>query len=122
MAPRRPRYARCRGAHNCSEIFFATHSSKISTIMAHTKAIGSTKLGRDSQSKRLGVKLQNGQKVTVGQIIIRQRGTKYSAGANVLRAGDDTLYAGKDGTIKFFTKTKTHFDGNRKKATFVAVN
>lgn len=89
--------------------------------MAHTKAIGSTKLGRDSTSKRLGVKLQNGQKVMVGQIIVRQRGTKYTPGANVLRAGDDTLYASRNGVVKFYTKTKTRFDGNRRKVTFVAV-
>ncbi|MDP2598515.1 MAG: 50S ribosomal protein L27 [Candidatus Liptonbacteria bacterium] len=89
--------------------------------MAHTKAIGSTKLGRDSISKRLGVKLQNGEKVSVGEIIIRQRGTKYVPGANVLRAGDDTLYAGKTGVVKFSSKTKTRFDGNKRKATIVAV-
>jgi large subunit ribosomal protein L27 len=89
--------------------------------MAHTKAIGSTKLGRDSIAKRLGVKLQDGQKVMVGQIIIRQRGTKYVPGANVIRAADDTLFAGKNGTVKFGTKTRTHFDGSRKKATVVQV-
>jgi large subunit ribosomal protein L27 len=89
--------------------------------MAHTKAIGSTKLGRDSISKRLGVKLQDGQRVLVGQIIIRQRGTKYVPGSNVLRAGDDTLYAAKNGVIAFTQKTKTKFDGSRKKATLVHV-
>ncbi len=89
--------------------------------MAHTKAIGSTKLGRDSISKRLGVKLQDGQKVMIGQIIIRQRGTKYRSGMNVRRADDDTLYAGKDGVVKFSTKTVTRFDGSKKRATMVAV-
>ena len=89
--------------------------------MAHTKAIGSTKLGRDSISKRLGVKLQNGEKVSIGQIIIRQRGTKYTPGLNVRRAEDDTLYAMKNGVVQFSTKMKNHFDGSRKKATFVAV-
>lgn len=89
--------------------------------MAHTKALGSTKLGRDSISKRLGVKLQDGQPVLVGQIIIRQRGTKYVPGNNVSRAGDDTLFAAKSGVIKFTTKTKTRFDGSRKKATLVHV-
>lgn len=89
--------------------------------MAHTKAIGSTKLGRDSASKRLGVKINNGQKVAVGQIIIRQRGTKYVPGANVLRAGDDTLYAARGGVVKFSSKIKTRFDGNRRTATVVAV-
>ncbi len=89
--------------------------------MAHTKALGSTKLGRDSVAKRLGVKINNGQKAAVGQIIVRQRGTKYVPGANVIRAEDDTLYAGKNGVVKFLTKMKTNFDGSRKKATFVAV-
>lgn len=90
--------------------------------MAHTKAGGSTKLGRDSVSKRLGVKLQDGQRVLVGQIIIRQRGSKYSEGKNVRRGGDDTLYAGKSGTVRFSTKTKTRFDGSRRRATVVAVH
>lgn len=89
--------------------------------MAHTKAGGSTKLGRDSRAKRLGVKLQDGEKVFAGQIIIRQRGTRYMPGANVRRAGDDTLYAGKNGMIKFSVKTKTGFDGNKRKATTVSV-
>ena len=89
--------------------------------MAHTKAIGSTKLGRDSIAKRLGIKLQDGQKVLVGQIIVRQRGTKYTPGANVIRAEDDTLFAGKNGVVKFSTKMKYHFDGSRRKATFVQV-
>ena len=89
--------------------------------MAHTKAGGSTKLGRDSRAKHLGVKIQDGTKVSVGEIIIRQRGTKYVPGKNVLRAGDDTLYAKKSGVIKFFTKTKTRFDGSRKRATLVAI-
>ncbi len=89
--------------------------------MAHTKALGSTKLGRDSASKRLGIKLQDGQKVTVGQIIIRQRGTKYVPGANVRKGGDDTLYAGKDGKIKFYSQMKTCFDGSKRMATRVAI-
>ena len=89
--------------------------------MAHTKALGSTKLGRDSRAKRLGVKIQDGGKVSVGQIIIRQRGSKYVAGKNVLRGGDDTLYAGKNGLIRFSVKTKTRFDGAKRKATVVAV-
>ena len=89
--------------------------------MAHTKAIGSTKLGRDSISKRLGVKLQDGQKVSVGQVILRQRGTKYVPGTNVIRADDDTLFAGKNGVVKFTRKMKTKFDGSRKQATVVAV-
>ncbi len=89
--------------------------------MAHTKALGSTKLGRDSISKRLGVKIQDGEKVSVGEIIIRQRGTKYVPGQNVKRAGDDTLYAAKSGIVRFFMKSKNHFDGSRRKATLVRV-
>jgi large subunit ribosomal protein L27 len=89
--------------------------------MAHTKALGSTKLGRDSRAKRLGVKIQDGSKVAVGQIIIRQRGSKYVEGANVRRGGDDTLYANKGGTVKFSLKSKVRFDGNRRTATVVSV-
>ena len=89
--------------------------------MAHTKALGSTKLGRDSIAKRLGVKLNDGQKVAVGQIIIRQRGTKYLPGTNVLKGGDDTLFAKITGTVKFSSKTKTKFDGSPRKATMVSV-
>jgi large subunit ribosomal protein L27 len=89
--------------------------------MAHTKAIGSTKLGRDSIAKRLGIKINHGQKAMVGQIIIRQRGTKYLPGNSVIRADDDTLYAGKNGTVQFTSKTKTKFDGNRRYATVVSV-
>jgi len=95
--------------------------SKISTIMAHTKAKGSTKLGRESASQRLGVKLFGGQKVRAGQIIIRQRGTKFHPGVNVRRGSDDTLYAVKDGVVKFLTKQKTHFDGSKRRVKFVGV-
>lgn len=90
--------------------------------MAHTKAGGSTKNLRDSISKRLGIKIQDGSKVMSGQIILRQRGSKYLAGKNVKIAGDDTLYASKDGIVKYYSKTKTRFDGNKRKATFVAVS
>jgi len=89
--------------------------------MAHTKALGSTKLGRDSRAKRLGVKIQDGQPVSTGQIIIRQRGTKYLPGKNVRRADDDTLYAAKNGVVKFSRTLKQKFDGNRRHATVVFV-
>lgn len=89
--------------------------------MAHTKALGSTKLGRDSRSKRLGVKIQDGGTVRAGQIIVRQRGTKYLPGQNVRRGGDDTLYAARGGMVKFASKMKTRFDGSRRAATQVAV-
>lgn len=82
--------------------------------MAHTKAKGSTKLGRESESKRLGVKRFDGQKVNAGEVLIRQRGTKFYPGTNVRRGGDDTLYAKKGGSIKFVTKKRTHFDGSKK--------
>lgn len=89
--------------------------------MAHTKSGGSTKLGRESASKRLGVKLQDGQVVTPGQIIIRQRGSKYLAGKNVKVAGDDTIYAAKEGTVKFTTKKKIRFDGNHRYVSVISV-
>lgn len=89
--------------------------------MAHTKAKGSTKLGRDSESKRLGVKLFGGQKVNAGEIIIRQRGSKFRAGANVKRGSDDTLYAGKAGVVTFAHKMRTGFDGKRRQARLVNV-
>lgn len=89
--------------------------------MAHTKALGSTKLGRESAAQRLGIKVNNGQKVKVGEIVIRQRGTKYLPGKGILRGSDDTLYAGKTGVVKFRAKTKTKFDGNRRYATMVSV-
>ncbi len=81
--------------------------------MAHTKAKGSTKLGRDSESKRLGVKLFAGQPVLKGQIIIRQRGTKFHPGANVKRGADDTLFAMENGKVAFATRSKTSFDGSK---------
>ena len=89
--------------------------------MAHTKAAGSTRLGRESHSKRLGVKLFDGEKVAPGNIIIRQRGSKWLAGANVRKGSDDTLYASKAGTIKFSTKKTKRFDGSRRIAKIVKV-
>ena len=76
--------------------------------MAHKKGMGSTKNGRDSESKRLGVKRADGQFVLAGNIIVRQRGTKIHAGTNVGMGSDNTLYALKDGTVHFeyFAKDK----------------
>lgn len=82
--------------------------------MAHKKAGGSTTLGRDSKSKRLGVKLQDGQIAHPGSILIRQRGTKYRVGKNVRRGNDDTLYALKEGIVKFTTKKLVKFTGQLK--------
>ncbi|MCE3028810.1 MULTISPECIES: 50S ribosomal protein L27 [Salinicola] len=72
--------------------------------MAHKKAAGSTRNGRDSESKRLGVKLFGGQKATPGNIIVRQRGTKFHAGTGVGIGKDHTLFALTDGVIKFEQK------------------
>jgi len=89
--------------------------------MAHTKSGGSTKLGRDSESKRLGVKRQEGQIVNAGEILIRQRGTKYFPGVNVKKAKDDTLYALRAGVVKFVSKKKIRFDGNSRKVKVIQV-
>ena len=69
--------------------------------MAHKKGVGSSRNGRDSESKHLGVKRFDGQEVTAGTIIVRQRGTKIHPGNNVMRGGDDTLFATVDGFVKF---------------------
>ncbi|MEE0944100.1 MAG: 50S ribosomal protein L27 [Clostridia bacterium] len=74
--------------------------------MAHKKGMGSTKNGRDSESKRLGVKRADGQKVLAGSILVRQRGTKIHPGNNVGIGSDDTLFAKIDGIVKFERKGK----------------
>lgn len=89
--------------------------------MAHKKAQGSTSNGRDSVSKRLGLKKADGEYVKAGQIIIRQRGTKYHPGKNVKRGADDTLYAATEGTLKFQKKQVPNFTGVLKKRTFVHI-
>ncbi len=89
--------------------------------MAHTKAGGSTALGRDSQAKRLGVKLFAGEFAKPGMIIVRQRGSKYRPGQNVRPGSDDTLYAAATGFVKFSTKKITKYDGRLQNATFVHV-
>jgi large subunit ribosomal protein L27 len=76
--------------------------------MAHKKAGGSSKNGRDSQSKRLGVKLFGGQVVRAGNILVRQRGTKYHAGTNVGLGRDHTLFAKTDGHVRFDRKGPKH--------------
>lgn len=80
--------------------------------MAHKKAAGSTSLGRESESKRLGVKLTDGEWAKVGAIIIRQRGTKYRPGLNVEKGGDDTLFAIKSGFVKYSLKKFRKFDNS----------
>lgn len=89
--------------------------------MAHRKAGGSTQLGRDSISKRLGVKIFGGQKVSTGQIIVRQRGTKFRIGKNVRRAEDDTLFAMKNGVVRFIRKKIRLFTGKLEPRSFVSV-
>ncbi len=89
--------------------------------MAKTKAGGSTQWGRDSASKRLGVKLFAGERAKPGNIIVRQRGTKFVAGQGVRRGNDDTLYAYKVGKVAFQSKTKTRFDGTKRKVNIVHI-
>ena len=84
-------------------------------FFAHKKGVGSTKNGRDSESKRLGVKRSDGQAVIAGNIIIRQRGTKIHPGNNVGRGSDDTLFALIDGKVKF-----EHIAGGRKQVSVYA--
>ena len=72
--------------------------------MAHKKGVGSSRNGRDSNSKRLGVKVTDGQSILAGGIILQQRGTKFHPGVNVRRGGDDTLIATSDGVVQFKRK------------------
>ncbi|MFA6492833.1 MAG: 50S ribosomal protein L27 [Patescibacteria group bacterium] len=89
--------------------------------MAHTKAKGSSKLGRDSQAQRLGVKIFGGQKINSGQIIIRQRGSKFAPGVGAAMGGDDTLYSKKAGIVKFTKKSVRRFTGKKIGKTVVSV-
>ena len=84
-------------------------------FFAHKKGVGSTKNGRDSESKRLGVKKADGQAVLAGNIIVRQRGTKIRPGNNVGIGTDDTLYALINGTVKF-----EHVSGGKKQVSVYA--
>lgn len=89
--------------------------------MAHTKAKGSTKLGRDSQSKRLGIKVPGGSTVKPGIIIVRQRGTKFRPGVGTKIGKDDTIYAAASGTVKFQKKQITGFTGSPKLTKIISV-
>ena len=89
--------------------------------MSHKKAGGSTALGRDSQSKRLGVKIYGGQPTQAGNVLVRQRGTKIRPGENVAHGADDTLYAKIAGMVKFTNKKVRAFTGNFKKVKFISV-
>jgi large subunit ribosomal protein L27 len=89
--------------------------------MAHKKAVSSVDNGRDSISKRLGVKRFGGEFVFSGNILIRQRGTKFHAGSNVKRTADDTLIAMTDGTVGFIKKKVRAFNGNLVKRVYITV-
>lgn len=89
--------------------------------MAHTKAKSTTKLGRDSESKRLGVKLSDGQSAISGNIIIRQRGSHYVPGMGVRIGKDDTIYAIRPGKVKFSGLRKKNYDGSRRSIKVVSV-
>jgi len=89
--------------------------------MSHKKAGGSTRNGRDSVAKRLGVKAFGGQDVSSGSIIVRQRGTKFHAGENVGIGRDHTLFALSAGTVKFSEKRTLKYDGRRFKDVFVNI-
>lgn len=90
--------------------------------MAHKKAGGSTQLGRDSEAQRLGVKIYGGQLARPGQIIIRQRGTKYRPGLNVRRGSDDTLYAVSMGIVRFARRQLRSFTGSLRQSTIVSID
>lgn len=89
--------------------------------MASTKAKGSTKNGRDSQSKRLGVKIFGGSIVKKGQIIVRQRGSRFFAGVGVKSSNDDTIFALKDGVVHFRSRKVGSHSGQVATKTFVNV-
>jgi large subunit ribosomal protein L27 len=89
--------------------------------MSHKNSGGVSRLGRDSASQRLGVKISDGEFAKVGNIIIRQRGTRYFPGLNVKRGNDDTLFAIKAGFVKYATKSKKKFNGTTAKSKVVSV-
>lgn len=89
--------------------------------MSKTKQGGSSRLGRDSEAQRLGIKIYADQSVKTGMIIVRQRGTRYLPGKNVKVGSDDTIYAIKDGKVKFTSTQKKLFNGTRRAAKVVSV-
>ncbi|MFC1789603.1 50S ribosomal protein L27 [Patescibacteria group bacterium] len=89
--------------------------------MSKTKSTGSSTLGRDSLPKHLGIKIHHGQKAKIGQILIRQRGTKFLPGKNVKRGRDDTLFAMKDGMVHFTRKRKLGFNRAQRIASVVNI-
>lgn len=89
--------------------------------MAHKKAQWSTSNGRDSNAKRLGVKLFGGQKAVSGNIIVRQKGNKFWPAEGVSQGKDFTLFATTEGTVTFTQKKRTRFDGRKFKDTYISV-
>ena len=89
--------------------------------MAHVKAIGAGKYGKDSRPKYRGVKLHDGQKAQNGSIIVRQTGSSVWPGKGVRQGSDYTIYAVADGTVKFTTRRKVNYDGTRRIITVVHV-
>jgi len=89
--------------------------------MAHKKAGGSTQLGRDSVSKRLGLKRHDGQTVKPGMILVKQRGTKYRPGKNVKKGTDDSLFTTANGIVKITEKKVRLFNNSLKKRKFISV-
>lgn len=89
--------------------------------MAHTKAIGSTQLGRDSRAQYRGLKLHDGEAAKVGHIIVRQTGSSVVAGPGVRTGSDYTLYAVRNGLVKYTTRKKAGFNGARRAVKIVSV-
>jgi large subunit ribosomal protein L27 len=89
--------------------------------MSHKKAGGSTRLGRDSNAQRLGVKAHDGELINKGAVIVRQRGTRFHPGKNVRKGKDDTLFSVVTGKVKFSEKKRKRFDGSLRNAKFVDV-
>ena len=104
-----------------SGVLWKLSKRMIGSSMAHTKAIGTTRNGRDSQPSYLGVKLSSGQTAKTGNIIIRQRGTSFLPGTGVSLGKDYTIYAMMPGIVKFTTKRKTGFNGDRRVVKVVSV-
>ncbi len=90
--------------------------------MSTSKSTGASRLGRDSAAQRLGIKIFGGQSAKTGMIIVRQRGTKYLVGKNVKRGSDDTIYAMKDGVVRFSSRLKKLFNGKQRLATMVHID
>jgi large subunit ribosomal protein L27 len=89
--------------------------------MAITKSTGGTRMGRDARPKYLGVKINAGQTAKAGNIIVRQRGTRFVPGENVRKGADDTLYAAKEGKVLISTKNKISYDNRKKSIKVVSI-